>query len=74
MGGLPLDEIGAPVTAGEAFADDLGGEAEVGAAFATAEMGGVAGEELSFGGNDGGGVEIRESRRGRSGTGRGRED
>ncbi len=45
VGGLALDEVGPPVTAGKAFADDLRGEAEICAAFAAAKVGGVPGEE-----------------------------
>ncbi len=58
VGGLTLDKIGSSVTAGEAFADDLRGKAEICAAFAAAEVGGVAGEELSFRGYDWVGIKI----------------
>jgi hypothetical protein len=46
------------VAAGEAFADDLGGEAEVCATFAAAKVGVVSGKEFALGGSDGGGVEV----------------
>jgi hypothetical protein len=46
------------VAAGEAFADDLGGEAKVCATFAAAEVGSVPGKEFTLGGHDGGGVQI----------------
>lgn len=38
------DEVGAAVTAGEAFRDDLGGQTKIGSAAAAAEVGGVAAE------------------------------
>lgn len=58
VGWLALNEIGASVAAGEAFADDLRGEAEVGATFTAVEVGGVAEEEFPFGWEDWGCFEI----------------
>ncbi len=63
VGGLALDQVCSAVASCEAFADDLGGETEVCAAFATAEVRGVAREELSFWGGDEDWVDIRESGR-----------
>lgn len=45
---LSADEIGASVAAGEALADDLGSEAEMGAASDAVDVGSVVGE--GFGG------------------------
>jgi hypothetical protein len=58
MRGLTLDEIGTSVAAGETFADDLGCEAEVCAAFAAAEVRIMAGKVFVSGRGEGNGVEV----------------
>ena len=51
----PLNQISAAMPSRKTFADDLRGEAEVGAAFCAVDAAAVAGEELGGGRDDGGG-------------------